>query len=1022
MVLRPAGALLSIARVLPVLKSIRLLGCLLLVASASIGASAQIPRILYVGDSWTYYPWANQSPPALRSVLARPEIGLGAYIEDGSIALIQPTAAGWDAEGPLEQIRQKLADNPTIDIVHLSLGGNDVNLGLGGNFSGEHIANMNSTTVAHIQNIIDFIHAQRPDIRVAICGYDYLNITEGVRYNAFTVVTSMETPTATAYLLYGLSALTAQDVLNNQNAVNDVFIDLEQRKLNLSQSLNRTRYIHNFGLMQAVYGIPSLSIPATAPANLPVGWSGGFSNFPAGNRDLFSPRQAMDGSTDLDPIHLSDAAYVRLMENAVSQVYYNWLKDSEAPQVTSIEVSGNKEVPTGTIEFAVTFSEAVTGVDATDFSVIATGVTGATIDSISGSGASYLVRVAFTGDLGTIRLDLIDDDTIYDAVWNPLGKKNLVHAPHDGDFSNGAVAVVGGSPEGEDPAEGEQVCQAPARTPRVLVVGDSWAAGVYLSGALDEVFDEYGLTHIGVEGANTALGGSKADQWASVEWRNKITTELQAHPTIDTIHLIIGGNDILGHIKDTDVYEGVGALLRTEWWNQIEEDVETVIDHCLAFPQIRKVVFADYDFLNKTTSQLLYSLTGSSVNYGGMTQFEVNKAFIEVGQRKLAVAQATPDCEYIHNFGRLQHYFDTPSWAPAPGGPPNYLPYPGGDNALPMPDAAFDIVNLLGVNIPGDGIHPSVAAHKVMLRAAVEQVYYNLYAGELICPEGSQEGTPEGSVEGTPEGTPEGSVEGTPEGTPEGSVEGSVEGTPEGTPEGVAEGTVEGTPEGSEEGTSEGANEGSTEGTVEGATEGTVEGTPEGIAEGSPEGSAEGTPEGTVEGTPEGSVEGSPEGTPEGSTEGTAEGTSEGTNEGTPEGTSEGLAEGTVEGSVEGTPEGVAEGIEEGATEGSPEGNPFDGHAADVDGDGRIGLSELLRLIQLYNFKDGFGCGDGEDGFALGSLLQDCPPHSSDYTAPHWLITLSELLRAVQLFNLDGYWPCPGETEDGFCLGEKPGI
>jgi lysophospholipase L1-like esterase len=971
-----------------------LLGVVLLLAAT--GVSAQVPRVLYVGDSWTYYPWAMQDPPALRTVLAKPEIGLGTYIEDGTIALIQPTAVGWDAPDPLGQIQQKLIDNPTIDIVHLSLGGNDVNLGLGGNFSPDHVASMNGTAVGHIQNIVNFILAQRPDMRVAICGYDYLNITEGVRYNQFLLVESMETPTATAYLVYGLPApFTVQDVLNNQNNLNDVVIDLESRKLNLAQATNRTRYIHNFGLMQAVYGIPSLNVPPTAPANVPVGWTGNFSNFPAGNRDLFSPRQAMDGASDLDPIHLADAAYLRLMENAVTQVYYAWLKDSEAPAVSSIEVSSNKEDPTGTIDFEVTFSEDVTGVDATDFEVVATGLDSASVESVSGSGADYVVRVAYTGALGTVRLDLVDDDTIYDGVWNPLGKKNLVHTANDGDFRNGALAVVGGEPEGEDPIEGEPVCTAPARTPRVLIVGDSWAAGVYLSGALDEVLDEYGLTHVGVEGLDTAIGGSKAEQWVTTQWRGKITQALLDFPTIDTIHLIIGGNDILGHIKDTDVYESPGSILREAWWDAIEDDVQTVVDHCLLLPQVRKVVLADYDYLNRVTAQLFYSLTGASNDFGGMTQFEVNKAFIEVGQRKLAVALRTPGCEYIHNFGMLQYTYDIPTWAVRPGGPPNYLPYPGGDNALPMPDSAFDPLDLFGTIIPGDGIHPSAAAHKVLLRNAVEQTYLALYANELICPEG--EGVEEGVLEGTPEGTIEGITEGTTEGIAEGGVEGSVEGTIEGVAEGTLEGAIEGSPEGNIEGTPEGV----VEGVVEGSTEGTIEGVVEGVVEGSTEGTIEGVVEGSLEGTPEGSVEGTPEGTVEGSVEGIAEGSNEGSPEG--EGINEG--EGTADG--EGTPEG--------------EGASAPGHAADYDGDGKINLSEILRLIQFYNFANGFGCGNGEDGFALGAEDKNCPFHSSDYTEPRWIITLSELLRSVQLFNMNGYWPCPEASEDGFCAGDKPG-
>ncbi|MCG3773683.1 MAG: hypothetical protein JW395_0496 [Nitrospira sp.] len=361
------------------------------------------------------------------------------------------------------------------------------------------------------------------------------------------------------------------------------------------------------------------------------------------------------------------------------------------------------------------------------------------------------------------------------------------------------------------------------------------------------------------------------------------------------------------------------------------------------------------------------------------------------------MALRTPGCEYIHNFGMLQYTYDIPSWAMRPGGPPNYLPYPGGDNALSMPDSAFDPLDLFGTVIPGDGIHPSAAAHKVLLRNAVEQTYLGLYASELICPEG--EGVEEGSVEGVIEGTPEGTVEGITEGTTEGVAEGALEGSVEGTIEGVAEGTLEGAIEGSPEGNIEGTPEGVVEGVVEGSTEGTIEGVVEGSLEGTPEGSVEGTPEGTPEGTVEGSVEGSAEGSNEGSLEG------------------EGTADGEDPTEGEGVQEGEAS--NEGTTEG--EGTNTPGHAADYDGDGKIGLAEILRLIQFYNFANGFGCGNGEDGFALGSEDKTCPFHSSDYTEPRWIITLSELLRSVQLFNMNGYWPCPEASEDGFCAGETPG-
>jgi Leucine-rich repeat (LRR) protein len=129
--------------------------------------------------------------------------------------------------------------------------------------------------------------------------------------------------------------------------------------------------------------------------------------------------------------------------------------------------------------------------------------------------------------------------------------------------------------------------------------------------------------------------------------------------------------------------------------------------------------------------------------------------------------------------------------------------------------------------------------------------------------------------------------------------------------------------------------------------------------------------------------------------------------EGTPEGTPEGVVEGTPEGVVEGTPEGVTEG----------EGTTSSQHSADQDGDFRINLSELLRVIQFFN-SGGYHCQTGtEDGYAPGLAGdQTCAPHSSDYNPQDWRISLSELLRVIQFFNSGGYHPC-AEGEDGFCPG-----
>ena len=74
------------------------------------------------------------------------------------------------------------------------------------------------------------------------------------------------------------------------------------------------------------------------------------------------------------------------------------------------------------LQWRVSFSEPVTGVDATDLALVTGGaVSGAAITSVTGSSATYTVTVnAGSGD-GTIALNLVDDDSIRDAAANPLG-------------------------------------------------------------------------------------------------------------------------------------------------------------------------------------------------------------------------------------------------------------------------------------------------------------------------------------------------------------------------------------------------------------------------------------------------------------------------------------------------------------------------------------------------------------------------------------------------------------------------
>jgi trimeric autotransporter adhesin len=108
-----------------------------------------------------------------------------------------------------------------------------------------------------------------------------------------------------------------------------------------------------------------------------------------------------------------------------------------APTVSSIARSGADPTNATSVDFLVTFSESMTGVDATDFVLTATGTAAGTIAAVSGSGTSWTVTVnAITGE-GTLRLDLVDDDTI-------LGVANALGGPGagNGSFATGEAYTI----------------------------------------------------------------------------------------------------------------------------------------------------------------------------------------------------------------------------------------------------------------------------------------------------------------------------------------------------------------------------------------------------------------------------------------------------------------------------------------------------------------------------------------------------------------------------------------------------
>ncbi|NJO42815.1 MAG: DUF4347 domain-containing protein [Cyanobacteria bacterium CRU_2_1] len=104
---------------------------------------------------------------------------------------------------------------------------------------------------------------------------------------------------------------------------------------------------------------------------------------------------------------------------SVTSTAYTLIKNP--PRVAGINLVNSNPTASGSLNYAVTFSQDVNGVDSGDFVLDPVGISGASITSVTGSGKNYNVAINAGSGSGSLRLDLVDNDTITNAINVPLG-------------------------------------------------------------------------------------------------------------------------------------------------------------------------------------------------------------------------------------------------------------------------------------------------------------------------------------------------------------------------------------------------------------------------------------------------------------------------------------------------------------------------------------------------------------------------------------------------------------------------
>ena len=162
----------------------------------------------------------------------------------------------------------------------------------------------------------------------------------------------------------------------------------------------------------------------------------GFANPTGGDFTLLSSSQNIDRGVLISGINDDFSG------NAPDLGAFEFFTVDSPPIVLSSVRANPNPTSASSVNFTVTFSEPVTGVDlVAPFAdlKLTTDLTGAAITSVTpASGSMYTVNVNTGAGNGMLRLDVVDNDSIIDSGGNPLGGTGA----GNGDFSSGETYTV----------------------------------------------------------------------------------------------------------------------------------------------------------------------------------------------------------------------------------------------------------------------------------------------------------------------------------------------------------------------------------------------------------------------------------------------------------------------------------------------------------------------------------------------------------------------------------------------------
>jgi hypothetical protein len=267
-------------------------------------------RILLVGDSWASFMNIDAT---FDNVLKKWGHSNYTYASNSSIAFNGAVSDDFLDSARLAAIRNELSLHPEIDLVHLSIGGNDVLGDWNVSFTSTQTDSLMYLVYGKVSAIIDSIKLMRPGIRIVWSGYAFPNFGEIINdlgglqsiHPFYGLWTGMGSPT----FLQLNTILNSYSAMMDTLAINDPQVD----------------FVRCNGLMQYLFGQTSaMSVPPTgtyAPFTAPI--ADGLPDYP-------SPKSSMRSyGIFRDCFHLSPTSYDEFIQYQTRKFYHKFLMDDQ---------------------------------------------------------------------------------------------------------------------------------------------------------------------------------------------------------------------------------------------------------------------------------------------------------------------------------------------------------------------------------------------------------------------------------------------------------------------------------------------------------------------------------------------------------------------------------------------------------------------------------------------------------------------------------------------------------------------